>query len=166
MDLYTYIDSPLGQLTLVSEDGMSLSGLYMKGQQYERLPAPSWTRNDSLPIFDLTHKQLGQYFDGRRTRFSLPLRLAGNVFQKTVWALLQDIPYGATATYGLIAEKTGDPSAARTIGHVIGLNPISVIVPCHRVIASNGKLTGYNGGLVRKQLLLDLETGRTQLALD
>ncbi|MDB5185962.1 MAG: Methylated DNA-protein cysteine methyltransferase [Candidatus Saccharibacteria bacterium] len=137
----------------------------MEGQKYEVHPDKTWVRDDSLPLLAQTVQELDQYFSGKPVSFSAPLQFQGSDFQKHTWQLLAKIPYGKTITYAEIARLLGDPGAVRNVGSVIGMNPISVIVPCHRVIASNGKLTGYNGGLVRKQLLLDLESGKLQLAL-
>ena len=103
--------------------------------------------------------QLGEYFAGGRTHFDLPLAPSGSPFQLRVWNALREIPYGQTASYGEIARKVGVPSAPRAVGAANGLNPIGIIVPCHRVIGSDGSLTGYGGGLERKRLLLDLEAG-------
>lgn len=161
---YTHIDSLLGKLLLVS-DGKHLTGLYMEGQQYEVTPADDWIQDDSLPVLVKAKQQLAEYFSGDRKAFDISLMFAGSQFQKQTWSLLNEIPYGTTATYGALAHQLGDPEAARTVGHTIGMNPISVIIPCHRVVSSTGKLTGYNGGLERKRLLLDLEAGRQQLAI-
>lgn len=165
MTYFTYAESPLRDLLLVS-DGHYLTGLYMAGQQYERTPLNNWIRNDDLPLFRQAKSELKHYFSGDLISFSIPVRFDGTHFQQSVWTLLMEIPYGKTMTYGALASLLGDPLAARTVGHTIGMNPISVVIPCHRVIASNGKLTGYNGGLERKRLLLDLEQGMQRLALD
>jgi methylated-DNA-[protein]-cysteine S-methyltransferase len=104
--------------------------------------------------------QLGEYFDGRRRRFDVPLRLEGTPFQRSVWTALPDIPYGGTVSYAELAERIGRPGAARATGRAVGQNPIAVIVPCHRVIGSDGGLTGYAGGLPAKRSLLRLEGAR------
>jgi methylated-DNA-[protein]-cysteine S-methyltransferase len=109
--------------------------------------------------------QLGEYFDGRRKTFDLPLELRGPDFHKRVWTALCDIPYGRTISYGQLAKTVGDPDAARPVGSANGANPIAIIVPCHRVIGADGSLVGYGGGLKRKQTLLDLESGNITLPL-
>lgn len=164
MTYFTYTESPLKKLLLVS-DGTNLTGLYMARQQYEVAPADDWARDDSLPLFQKTVNELRQYFNGDLTSFSIPVKFQGSQFQRSVWVQLTDIPYGTRISYGDIARALGDPDAARTVGHAVGMNPISVIVPCHRVVSSSGSLTGYNGGLERKQFLLDLEDGKQRLAL-
>jgi methylated-DNA-[protein]-cysteine S-methyltransferase len=155
---HAVVDSPYGPLTLVSE-GDQLVGLYMEGQRHRpdvsafgtRLPEPD------EPPFTETVRQLGEYFAGRRDTFDLPLKLHGTEFQRRVWAALCEIPYGQTWTYGELAVHIGRPTGARAVGLANGKNPIGVIVPCHRVIGSDGSLTGYGGGLHRKQLLLEHE---------
>ncbi len=107
--------------------------------------------------------QLQEYFAGERTTFEVPLLMKGAEFERQVWQALRGIPYGQTVSYGEIARRVGQPSAARAVGLANGRNPIAVIVPCHRVIGADGTLTGYGGGLERKRLLLDLENGQTSL---
>lgn len=154
---HVVVDSPIGPLTLVALDG-ALSGLYMDVQRHrpseETFGAPGDPDTDP---FATAAKQLSAYFAGELTQFDLPLTLRGTPFQQRVWALLQEIPYGETATYGQLAAELGKPSASRAVGLANGRNPISVIVPCHRVIGSSGDLTGYGGGLDRKRRLLDFE---------
>ena len=116
-----------------------------------------WERRDDA--FGEARSQLGEYFDGTRREFDVPLALAGNEFELRVWGALLEIGYGETASYGAIAARIGAPSAARAVGLANGRNPVAVIVPCHRVIGADGSLTGYGGGLERKRLLLDLEAG-------
>jgi methylated-DNA-[protein]-cysteine S-methyltransferase len=154
---HTVIDSPYGPLTLVAEDGR-LAGLYMEAQRH--LPEPA-TFGDRVPEteapFAETTRQLAEYFAGRRDSFDLPLKLTGTAFQQQVWAALQEIPCGQTWTYGQLAEHIGRPTASRAVGLANGRNPISVIVPCHRVVGSDGSLTGYGGGVERKRALLEHE---------
>jgi methylated-DNA-[protein]-cysteine S-methyltransferase len=158
------IDSPLGPLLLAAENG-ALTMLWMS-------PLPE--RRDSPPqaadraVLDETAAQLGRYFAGSLTAFDLPLGLRGTPFQRRVWSALQEIPFGETTSYGELARTLGKPGSARAVGLANGQNPISIIVPCHRVIGSNGKLTGYGGGLDRKAWLLDHEArnGPGQLALE
>jgi methylated-DNA-[protein]-cysteine S-methyltransferase len=152
--LYTRVDSPIGELMLVG-DGRSLRGLYMQSGPRPTPVRPEWTES-AAPFAGVT-AQLAEYFEGRRTSFDVALTLAGSPFERRVWALLQEIPYGETASYGELARRVGQPQAARAVGVANGRNPVAVIVPCHRVIGADGSLTGYGGGLERKQLLLDLE---------
>ncbi|MFI6514478.1 methylated-DNA--[protein]-cysteine S-methyltransferase [Spirillospora sp. NPDC050679] len=154
--MHTVIDSPFGPLTLVATDG-ALSGLYMELQRHRPAEETFGERVPSAPVFEPVAEQLGAYFEGGLTAFELPLALRGTPFQQRVWAALQDIPYGETITYGQLAEEIGRPSASRAVGLANGRNPISVIVPCHRVVGSTGGLTGYGGGLDRKRYLLDFE---------
>jgi methylated-DNA-[protein]-cysteine S-methyltransferase len=154
--IYTLQDSPIGELLLLG-DGEVLHGLYMQEGRKPVKPRPDWERRDEA--FAAARDQLGEYFAGTRTTFDLPLVLSGDAFQARVWAELQRIPYGETVSYGHVAREIGRPDAARAVGLANGRNPISVIVPCHRVIGSDGSLTGYGGGLERKRLLLELEQG-------
>ncbi|MYY10389.1 methylated-DNA--[protein]-cysteine S-methyltransferase [Streptomyces sp. SID4919] len=156
MKQHTLIDSPYGPLTLVAADG-TLCGVYMTDQRH-RPPEESFGDRDPGP-FTETARQLDAYFAGELTDFDLPFSLDGTPFQRSVWAQLLRIPFGETRTYGELAEALGNPAASRAVGLANGKNPISVIVPCHRVIGANGNLTGYGGGLPRKQRLLDFERG-------
>lgn len=153
------IDSPLGPLTLVVDETGALAALYTDGQQHG--PAETGVelgeRDDT--VAQAAVDQLGEYFAGTRTAFDLPLSPAGTDFQRRVWAALRDIPYGATETYGHLAERIGSPRGTRAVGAATGRNPISIVVPCHRLVGSSGELTGYAGGLARKRWLLDLESG-------
>jgi methylated-DNA-[protein]-cysteine S-methyltransferase len=155
-ELYTEIDSPVGELLLVG-DGCTLSRLSFQGARRPVAINPSWERCDGA--FENATGQLTEYFDRDRRTFDLPLELAGNPFERRVWAALRKIPYGETVSYGQIAAQIGQPSAARAVGLANGRNPVALVVPCHRVIGANGSLTGYGGGLERKQFLLDLEAG-------
>ncbi|MFI5939167.1 methylated-DNA--[protein]-cysteine S-methyltransferase [Streptomyces uncialis] len=156
MKQHTLIDSPYGPLTLVATDG-TLCGVYMTDQRH-RPPEESFGDRDPGP-FTETARQLDAYFAGELTDFDLPFSLDGTPFQRSVWAQLLRIPFGETRTYGELAEALGNPAASRAVGLANGKNPISAIVPCHRVIGANGNLTGYGGGLPRKQRLLDFERG-------
>ncbi|MFJ4770167.1 methylated-DNA--[protein]-cysteine S-methyltransferase [Streptomyces uncialis] len=156
MKQHTLIDSPYGPLTLVAADG-TLCGVYMTDQRH-RPPEESFGDRDPGP-FTETARQLDAYFAGELTDFDLPFSLDGTPFQRSVWAQLLRIPFGETRTYGELAEALGNPAASRAVGLANGKNPISVIVPCHRVIGANGNLTGYGGGLPRKRRLLDFERG-------
>jgi methylated-DNA-[protein]-cysteine S-methyltransferase len=155
-ELYTTIDSPVGELLLVG-DGCTLSRLCFQGGRRPVAINPCWKRHDGA--FENVTRQLTEYFDGNRRRFDLPIELAGNSFEQRVWTALLEIPYGETVSYGQIAGEVAQPSAARAVGLANGRNPVALIVPCHRVIGANGSPTGYGGGLERKQFLLDLEAG-------
>ena len=156
----TIVNSPLGEIRLVaSPDG--LAGLWFVQRQRhepaaERLSA--WPTVSSHPVLDATARQLDEYFQGRRQHFDLPLDLQqGTDFQRTVWRALLAIPPGANTTYGALAAGLGHPRAVRAVGAAVGRNPLSIVVPCHRVVGASGNLTGYAGGLDRKQSLLLLE---------
>jgi methylated-DNA-[protein]-cysteine S-methyltransferase len=151
---HTIIDSPLGELTLVFHDG-ALSGLYYPGHWY--LPDPATFGVHAGSGFEDVEEQLAEYFAGERTSFELKTSTAGDAFQERVWERIARIPYGETTTYGELARELGDPAIARAVGGAVGRNPLSIVVPCHRVVGKDGKLTGYAGGLERKRLLLDLE---------
>lgn len=159
---HSVIASPLGDLTLTgTADG--LTGVYftdhLRGPEADALGP----RDDER--FAQVRQQLTEYFAGERTEFDLALAPQGHDFQHRVWAALREIPYGETTTYGAIAKALGDPGAAQAVGAANGRNPISIIVPCHRVIGSSGSLTGYAGGLDRKRFLLELETPAEDKAL-
>ncbi|MBE9032880.1 methylated-DNA--[protein]-cysteine S-methyltransferase [filamentous cyanobacterium LEGE 11480] len=169
MNYYTWLESPLGELLLVS-DGEALQGLYLAGQKYFPQISADWQQDGQLGLLQQAVMQLDEYFQHQRQQFDLPLNPLGTAFQQQVWQQLPRISYGQTLTYGEIAAKLGQPLAARAVGAANGRNPISIIVPCHRVIASNGQLTGYAGGIDRKRWLIDHETasanaGRSQLSL-
>lgn len=153
---YTIIDSPIGSLTLVRGE-QGLTGVYMP----EHKPAPNPTtfgaRDDDA--FADAVRQLGEYWAGERSAFDLALAPVGTEFQLRVWQALRTIPYGETRTYGWIAEQLGQPTAVRAVGLANGRNPLSIVVPCHRVLGSTGALTGYAGGVERKRFLLDHEAG-------
>ena len=156
MKQHTVTDSPYGPLTLVADDGV-LCGLYMTGQRH-RPPEESFGPRDDT-LFAEAEEQLKAYFAGELREFTVPLRLTGTPFQRLVWEELRGIPYGETRTYGRLADALGSPAASRAVGLANGRNPVGIIVPCHRVIGANGSLTGYGGGLERKQRLLDFERG-------
>jgi methylated-DNA-[protein]-cysteine S-methyltransferase len=145
--------SPVGTITLVKADG-ALSGLYL-GTPSAGRAASFGARVESG--FEDVVEQIEEYFEGRRTVFTLPLAPAGTPFQQRVWKELLTIPYGETRSYGQLADAIGNRHAMRAVGAANGQNPISIIVPCHRVIGSNGALVGYGGGLERKRFLLELE---------
>jgi methylated-DNA-[protein]-cysteine S-methyltransferase len=155
---HVIVPTVIGDLTLVAADDV-LIGLYFRHH---------WTKPardgfgaqvdaDADPVLGAARDQLIEYLSGERTSFDLPTRGDGDEFQRRVWALLAQIPFGQTVSYGELAEKLGDKSLAQLVGQAVGHNPLSIIVPCHRVVGKNGKLTGYAGGLKRKQFLLELE---------
>jgi methylated-DNA-[protein]-cysteine S-methyltransferase len=150
--VFRQVDSPLGPLRLCGRDGV-LHGLYMDAHQ--GAPDPLGTEDDDA--FADVVEQLDAYFAGELTRFDVRYELAGTTFQRAVWRALCDIPYGETISYGELARRLGTPSASRAVGLANGRNPVSIVVPCHRVIGANGTLTGYGGGIERKRFLLDLE---------
>ena len=154
------VASPIGPLTLVAAGG-GLAGVYMDAQRH--LP-PAWALGEpagpdgpDAALLAAAAGQLAGYFAGQRTEFELPLATSGTEFQRRVWGALRDIPYGETISYGELARRIGSASASRAVGLANGKNPVSIIVPCHRVVGADGSLTGYGGGLDRKRFLLDLE---------
>lgn len=160
---FTVVPSPIGEL-LVSGDGEAITGLWMESGAHPGAGTTGWLRDDAL--FGEARRQLGAYFAGELREFDLPLAPAGSRFQRQVWEALLTIPYGATRTYGAIARQVGRPDRARAVGAANGRNPISIVIPCHRVIGAGGELVGYGGGLPRKAWLLNLErTGRPSRAL-
>jgi methylated-DNA-[protein]-cysteine S-methyltransferase len=156
---YALVDSPLGDLIISGEDAT------VKGVDFadsREAVDPAWRRDDCA--FRDATKQLVAYFAGELKHFELDLETGGTPFQRRVWQALQTIPYGTTTTYGRLAAQLGDPRALRAVGLANGRNPIPIIVPCHRVIGADGSLTGYGGGLPRKQWLLAHERGEVPLA--
>jgi methylated-DNA-[protein]-cysteine S-methyltransferase len=157
---YRSIDSPIGPLLIAGDDDGLRFLLFSRGRS-EVKPEPEWEADRGLlkePV-----KQLNAYFAGKLRTFDLPLAPQGTPFQSTVWRALCDIPYGETTSYGELAKRIGNPKAVRAVGLANGSNPISIIIPCHRVIGSNGSLVGYGGGLPIKQALLALERGQRRL---
>ena len=152
MTHYAHLESPVGQLLLTAADD-TLTGLYLPRE--ERAPDPSW--QEGGPFLDEVQRQLSAYFDGRRQAFDMPLDPAGTAWQRRVWAELARIPYGETISYAELARRAEHPSAVRAAGAANGRNPISIVIPCHRVIGADGRLTGYSGGLDAKRWLLTHE---------
>lgn len=150
---YAIFPSPLGDMYAVS-NGQALTGLYFEGQKFfpELVHAQA-----PCPVLERCRSQVEQYFAGRRHAFDLPIAPRGTPFQLAVWQELQRIPFGDTTSYGALARRLGRPRAMRAVGAAVGRNPLSLIVPCHRVIGADGSLTGYAGGLHRKQALLEKE---------
>ncbi|MGH7627546.1 MAG: methylated-DNA--[protein]-cysteine S-methyltransferase [Gemmatimonadaceae bacterium] len=151
---YSMIKSPLGDL-LVSGNGEAVTRLYMEVRRWGPGDTSGWRRDDAL--FATVRHQLDEYFAGELLAFDLPLAPAGTPFQQRVWNALSDIPFGDVVSYGTIARRLEAPSAVRAVGAANGRNPISIVIPCHRVVAANGSLTGYGGGLERKNWLLEHE---------
>jgi methylated-DNA-[protein]-cysteine S-methyltransferase len=150
---YTLLPSPVGPLVITS-NGDAITGLYTP--DHRRYDEARQSLQDAEPFREAA-SQLDAYFAGERTDFDLPLQPEGTVFQQKVWRLLQQIPHGQTRSYGQLAAAIGTPSASRAVGMANGRNPISIIIPCHRVIGAGGKLTGYAGGLTTKKWLLNHE---------
>ncbi|WP_109523432.1 MULTISPECIES: methylated-DNA--[protein]-cysteine S-methyltransferase [Nocardia] len=159
MTMYATVDSPLGELLLVgapSTRGPALTSLTMAGQRGETRPRADWV--EDRPAFADIAAQLHAYFTGAATAFDIERGAGGSEFQRRVWSVLDTIPYGTTVTYGEVTTRAGMPrERVRAVASAIGANPVSIIRPCHRVIGANGSLTGYAGGLARKQRLLEME---------
>lgn len=151
---FTFTPSPAGRLLLAGDESALRFLLFSRGSK-ARGPAPDWTENPAP--FAEAIRQLDEYFGGRRTGFDLRLAPEGTRFQKAVWEELCRIPYGETISYGELARRIGNPSASRAVGLANGSNPIAIVIPCHRVIGSSGRLTGFGGGLDVKEMLLQLE---------
>lgn len=155
---YDVFDSPLGALTVLS-DGIRVTGLHIEGDRYfspANIPA-NWKQDAEQPIFQQTRQELKEYFAHDRKEFDIPIQSTGTPFQQEVWNVIREIPYGQTLTYAEIAQKIHNPKAVRAVGSAVGRNPVCLITPCHRVLASDGTLGGFVAGLPRKQQLLELE---------
>lgn len=160
---FSRIDSPIGAL-LLTGNGEALTGLFMDSARRHAAPAADAQRDDA-PFCD-AKTQLGEYFAGKRAMFDLALAPAGTDFQRRVWQALRDIGFGQTESYGALARRIGAPKASRAVGLANGRNPISIIIPCHRVIGADGSLTGYGGGIERKRWLLSHEGHPDDPAVD
>ena len=161
MEYTQIIKSPVGTLT-VSSDGGSITGLWLEGQKYFARTLGRGAVVQNIPMFDDVRKWLDVYFSGREPDFTLPLMPSGTPFQRAVWDILGEIPYGQTVTYGDIAKqfevvRKGVRTSARAVGSAVGRNPVSILIPCHRVVGKDGSLTGYAGGISKKLRLLQLE---------
>lgn len=160
---YCVYQSPVGPLTLVAS-ALGLAGLYFEEHQHFQQPE-HWRRQNQSVLFQEVQNQLDAYFAGTRQHFDLPLDISsGTAFQRAVWQALLTVPYGQTASYAQIAQQIGRPAAVRAVGAANGRNPLSIVVPCHRIIASNGALTGYAGGLLNKTYLLQHEAVKAATA--
>lgn len=157
MHVSKIINSPVGALTLVAS-ARGLAAVLWEQDKPGRVRLDIVAQDDNHPVLRAAERQIGEYFAQHRTRFDLPLDFSGTPFQKAVWAALLTIPFGETRSYAQIASQVGKPKAVRAVGAANGRNPISIIAPCHRVIGSNGTLTGFAGGLEAKRLLLALES--------
>ncbi|ORM73198.1 methylated-DNA--protein-cysteine methyltransferase [Pantoea wallisii] len=151
------IATPVGELTLIATD-RGLSAILWENEGAQRVPLKPVSRNDHHPVLCEAERQLREYFAGERQQFDMPYDTVGTDFQKKVWQALLTIPFGETRSYLQIAEQIGNPKAVRAVGAANGKNPLSIMAPCHRVIGSNGKLTGFAGGLTVKAFLLALES--------
>lgn len=154
---YKHFASPVGKLKLVASE-IGLIAILWENDNPRRVPLKDMVEANEQSILVETERQLKEYFAGERDAFSIPLDLRGTAFQKDVWRALQAIPFGETLSYGEIAKRLGRPTASRAVGAANRRNPISIVVPCHRVIGSSGKLTGFAGGIDAKAHLLNLET--------
>jgi methylated-DNA-[protein]-cysteine S-methyltransferase len=152
---YCYYDSPIGPL-LIAGDDEAVRRIDFARDGKASKPDADWRESSRGPVGEAV-RQLREYFAGKRTDFDLPLAPEGTSFQRDVWNKLQEIPYGETISYGELAKRVGNPKASRAVGAANGQNPIPIVIPCHRVIGANGKLTGFGGGLPTKEALLSLE---------
>ncbi|MBW0001738.1 MAG: methylated-DNA--[protein]-cysteine S-methyltransferase [Verrucomicrobia bacterium] len=156
MNSFTILPSPLGDLLLVADE-THLRGVYFAGEKHAP-PTRGWEHNPDQAVLKQTACELAEYFSGSRTAFSVPLRYEGTSFQQAIWRQISAIPFGRTISYSELAQRAGAPNAPRAAGTATGQNPLSILVPCHRVVGSNGGMHGYAGGLDRKRRLLQLET--------
>jgi methylated-DNA-[protein]-cysteine S-methyltransferase len=156
MKTFARIGTPLGPMIALAAGG-ALVCLDFEDARYARPVSPAWTENPALPVLEACARQLADYFAGRRRTFDLPLAPEGTDFQRRIWREIAGVPYGATITYALLATRAGAPGAARAAGAATGRNPLAIVVPCHRIVATDGGLAGYAGGLARKRSLLALE---------
>jgi len=159
---YKFVPTPVGELKLVASE-KGLVAVLWENDNPRRVPLTDLVQDDRQPVLLEAERQLEEYFAGRRQRFELPLDMRGTPFQKNVWNALLAIPFGEVRSYGELAHKLGKPNASRAVGAANGRNPISIVVPCHRVIGASGKLTGFAGGLETKARLLNHETNGTRL---
>jgi methylated-DNA-[protein]-cysteine S-methyltransferase len=153
---YDRVPGPLGTMLLIAR-GDALAGIHFDGGRYQPAVGPDWQRTKDHPALRAAHAQLAGYFAGERTSFDLPLAPMGTAFQRAVWAAIGTVAYGKTITYRELAARAGRPGSVRAAGTATGRNPWTIVVPCHRIIGSDGSLTGYAGGLPRKRALLALE---------
>ena len=162
--VYKDVPSPVGLVRVIASD-KGLVAIIWEGEDYKRTKLSEPVKDDKHPILIQTEKELNEYFNNKRTTFDIPLDFKGTEFQIKVWEALLKIPYGVTKTYGDLARILGDIKAVRAVGGALNKNPISIIVPCHRVVGTSGNLVGFAGGLNNKSILLDLEQGFTMPSL-
>ena len=162
MKHYDFYDSPQGRMLLVANDE-GLCGVYFDGQKYLPEVDQAWRRDPKHATLEQAKRELAEYFAGGRKRFDTSLAPEGTPFQRSVWKAISTVAFGETITYGELARRAGSEGSARAAGAATGRNPIGVIVPCHRIVGSDGSLTGYAGGIDRKRALLALESGTRQL---
>jgi len=155
---FVHLKTPVGKL-LIAGDKESVRHIRF---ERDNAPEPGWEKGTTPPIRDAL-SQLNGYFERRRRSFDLPLAPEGTPFQRRVWAELQQIPFGATVSYGELARRVGEPTASRAVGAANGANPIPIVIPCHRVVGADGKLTGFGGGIEVKARLLELEAGQVKI---
>lgn len=158
MTMYRILSTPLGTMIAATRNG-AISGLWFEEQKHFGGIEEGWREDPTDPLLEKAVAQIGEYFRGERREFDLPLDDRGTAFQRSVWKDISKIAFGATTTYGALARRIGRPESSRAVGAATGRNPFSIIVPCHRVLASNGALTGYAGGIDKKRALLALENG-------
>lgn len=163
MRYYDYYDSPYGRMLLVAS-GEGLTGVYFEGQKYHARLEPQWRADARHSPLRHAKRELAEYFAGERRCFETPLAADGTPFQRAIWNAISTVAFGATITYGELAVRAGFAGSSRAAGAATGRNPITLIVPCHRIVGSNGSLTGYAGGLDRKRALLALEGARPESA--
>jgi methylated-DNA-[protein]-cysteine S-methyltransferase len=156
---YARLKTPIGTLLATAKDG-SLTGLYFDRQRHAPAIGDDWIEDPRARPFEQCTRQIGEYLEGKRKSFDLPLAPEGSEFQRKVWMQIARIPYGETITYSELAKRAGAPGSARAAGAATGRNPISIVVPCHRVVGADGSLTGYAGGVPRKAKLLEIEDAR------
>jgi methylated-DNA-[protein]-cysteine S-methyltransferase len=161
MKHYDFYESPQGRMLLVAEED-GLTGVYFDGQKYLPQLDAGWRRDASATLIQ-AKRELAEYFGGERKRFGVPLAPEGTPFQKAVWKAISGVSFGETISYGELARRAGSPGSVRAAGAATGRNPIGIIVPCHRIVGSDGSLTGYAGGLAKKRALLAMEAGAREL---
>ena len=156
MHYYDYYQSPRGRMLLIADD-TGLTGVYFTGQKYQPRIEEGWVRDARQGLLGQAKRELAEYFDGTRTHFTVKIAPRGTPFQRAVWKAITGVAFGRTIPYAELARRAGRPGSARAAGAATSRNPISIIVPCHRIVGSNGALTGYAGGLAKKRALLALE---------
>ena len=162
MQYYDFYESPHGQMLLVAEEE-GLAGVHFEGEKYYPQIAGAWKRDAQHALLRQAKRELAEYFARERQRFDIPLTPQGTKFQRTVWDAISTVAFGETITYGELARRAGSPTSVRAAGAATGRNPLTIMVPCHRIVGSTGSLTGYAGGLERKRALLALESRTADL---